>query len=248
MEAHTVSHARTRPKGDTIVNSVVSATLERESEFTRKKSTTCEAEATFNTIINQITHDATIPTFTGENATHLKHQFDTTVRNEVKKHLSVVNNEKWCENVKSLSVQGNFLAMAAAEKQDIVWKSSMFNLKQGTLKFLLNASIDTLPTAANLKRWKKSSSDLCKLCKQRQTTNHVLSACPVALDQKRYTWRHDSVISYIVNIVDPKFTVFSDIPGHNAPGGGSIPPELCVTVQKPDIVILNKEKKKIPFV
>jgi hypothetical protein len=38
------------------------------------------------------------------------------VRNEVKKHLSVVNNEKWCEHVKSLSVQGNFFAMAAAEK------------------------------------------------------------------------------------------------------------------------------------
>ena len=245
MEVHTVSHTRTRLKGDTIVNSVVSSTLEREGEYIRKKSTTCEAEATFNTIINQITHDSTIPTFTGENGTHLKHQFDTKVRNEAKKHLSVVNNEKWCEHVKSLSVQGNFLAMAAAEKQDIVWKSSMFNLKQGTLKFLLNASIDTLPTAANLKRWKKASSDLCKLCKRRQTTNHVLSACPVALDQKRYTWRHDSVISYIVNIVDPKFTVFSDIPGHNAPGGGSIPPELCVTVQKPDIVILNKEKKEI---
>ena len=45
--------------------------------------------------------------------------------------------------------------------------------------------------------------------------------------------------------MDEKFTVFSDLPGHTAPGGGSIPPELCVTVQKPDIVILNKHMKKI---
>ena len=245
MEAHTVSHTRTRLKGDVIVNSVIDATLTREAEYTRKKSTTSEAEATFYTVLQQITPDGTIPTFTGDNANQMKHQFNTKARTEVKKHMSVENNEKWCEHVKSLCVQGNFLAMAAAEKQDIVWKANMFNLKQGTLKFLLNASIDTLPTAANLKRWKKSSSDLCKLCKRRQTTNHVLSACPVALEQKRYTWRHDSVLSYIVNIVDPKFTVYSDIPGHTAPGGGSIPPELCVTVQKPDIVIIEKEKKEI---
>ena len=98
-------------------------------------------------------------------------------------------------------------------------------------------SMDTLPTA---ERQKKSSSGLCKPCKRRQTTNHVFSACPVALDQNRYTCRHDSVISYIVNIVFPKFTFFSDILGHILPGGGSIPPDLCVTDQKPDIIILNK--------
>ena len=121
----------------------------------------------------------------------------------------------------------------------------MFDLKQGTLKFLLNSSIDTLPTAANLKRWKKSCLDLCKLCKWRQTTEHILNACPVALDTGRYTWRHNCVINYIVNSVDQKFTVYSDLPGHTAPGGGSIPPELCVTVQKPDIVILNNNTKEI---
>ena len=37
------------------------------------------------------------------------------------------------------------------------------------MKFLLNAAIDTLPTAANFQRWKKSPSDKCKLCQGRQT-------------------------------------------------------------------------------
>ena len=142
-------------------------------------------------------------------------------------------------------MQGHYLALASAEKQDIVWKSFMYNLKQGTLKFLLNAAIDTLPTAANLVRWKKSASDLCKLCKKRQTTEHVLNGCKVALDTDRYTWRHNCVVSYIVNSVDPKYKVYSDLPGHTAPVGGSIPPELCVTAQKPDIVILDNHKKSI---
>ena len=49
--------------------------------------------------------------------------------------------------------------------EDVVWKSFMFDIRQGTLKFLLNASIDTLPTGANLVRWNKKTSDKCNLCK-----------------------------------------------------------------------------------
>ena len=79
------------------------------------------------------------------------------------------------------------------------------------------------------------------MCKRRQTTDHIL----IALDTGRYTWRHNCVINYIVNSVDEKFTVYSDLAGHTAPGGCSIPPELYVTVQKPDIVILNKHNKTI---
>ena len=63
------------------------------------------------------------------------------------------------EKVKALAVQGKTLELAAAESTDFTWKSFLFDLKKGTLKFLANAHIDTLPTAANLKRWKKSSSD-----------------------------------------------------------------------------------------
>ena len=50
------------------------------------------------------------------------------------------------------------------------------------------------------------------------------------------------VINYIMNSVDTKFTVYSDLPGHTAPGGGSIPPEVCVTAEKPDIVIIDEHR------
>ena len=45
--------------------------------------------------------------------------------------------------------------------------------------------------------------------------------------------------------MDTKFGVYSDLPGHTAAGGGSIPPELCVTTLKPDIVILDDQAKTI---
>ena len=52
------------------------------------------------------------------------------------------------------------------EKSYMIWKSYMFNLKKGTLKFLLNSCLDTLPTKSNLLQWGKSASDLCRLCLQ----------------------------------------------------------------------------------
>ena len=84
-ETHTVSHARTRLKGDSIVNSVINSTLERESQYTRKKSTTIEAEATFTAAIHSTTLDDSPPIFTGENAATQQYTFNTSVRTEVKK-------------------------------------------------------------------------------------------------------------------------------------------------------------------
>ena len=126
----------------------------------------------------------------------------------------------------------------------MTWKSFAFNLKKGVLKFILNATIDTLPTRANLLQWKKSSSDKCVLCNGRQTTVHVLSACPVALNQGRLTWRHDGIINYIAKSVDiSKFSIYADIPEYNTEAGGTIPPYLTVTADKPDIVIIDEKKK-----
>ena len=45
--------------------------------------------------------------------------------------------------------------------------------------------------------------------------------------------------------MDPSFKVYSDLPGWEATGGGTIPAELCMTNLKPDIVIIDSVKKKL---
>ena len=65
------------------------------------------------------------------------------------------------------------------------------------------------------------------------------------LDTKRYTWRHNNLLNCIVNNVDKKVKVYSDLDGWEAPGGGTIPPALSVTNLKPDIVILDEHTKNI---
>ena len=245
METHTISHARTRLEGDSNVNYVLNCTVTRESNYTRKKGTTAEAEVEYQRAVNMNTVQGEIPNFEYEEGDKDKRKFNLEIKNQIKSSLQVKNQEKWIEHVKTLTQQGNFLALAAAEYEDVIWKSYMFNLKQGTMKFLLNSAIDTLPTAANLFKWKKITSDKCKLCRCVQTTSHILNICKVSLDNGKFLWRHNNVINYVLNCVDTaKYTVYADLPGHTV-GGGTIPAEICITTQKPDIVIIDEKQKII---
>jgi hypothetical protein len=73
----------------------------------------------------------------------------------------------------------------------------MWNLPHGVLKFALNASIDTLPTFTNLKRWGKRACVNCHLCGNTVKKFHVLVHCNHTMDQGRMTWKHDSVLKHI---------------------------------------------------
>ena len=62
----------------------------------------------------------------------------------------------------------------------------------------------TLPTPSIRKLWYGTKVDAtCKVCKSGQqcSLSHVLARCPVALEQGRYKWRHDSILLQIFKIV-----------------------------------------------
>ena len=42
-----------------------------------------------------------------------------------------------------------------------------------------------------------------------------------------------------------RFKVYSDLVGHQAAGGGTVPPEICVTNLRPDVVVVEEESKRI---
>jgi hypothetical protein len=66
------------------------------------------------------------------------------------------------------------------------------------------------------------------------------------LDQGRLTWRHDSVLNRIAGCLKSalvgKSTVelYCDLDGLQAPGGGSIPADVMVQAQRPDLVIVDR--------
>ena len=144
-------------------------------------------------------------------------------------------------------MQGDYLALHMEEQSCITWKSFMWDIPQGVLKFAINAGINTLPSADNLKRWGKRVSDRCGFCGNIQTLAHILSNCASALDQGRFTWRHDSVLKTVVSFVNQRlrngFSLFSDLHGFQAPHGGVIPPNILVTSLRPDIFLINEDTR-----
>jgi hypothetical protein len=124
----------------------------------------------------------------------------------------------------------------------------MWNLPHGVLKFALNASIDTLPTFTNLKRWRKRASVNCHQCGNtvKQTLFHILVHCNHTMDQGRMTWRHDSVLKHIVGCLKSALEslhtveVYCNLEGLQVPGGGSIPASVMAQTQRPDLVIFDR--------
>ena len=143
-------------------------------------------------------------------------------------------------------MQGDYLALLMEEGSCVTWRSYVWDVPQGILKFAMNVGLNTLPTLDNLRRWGKRVNDRCPFCGNVQTLLHVLSNCSVSLDQGRYTWRHNSVLSSIIKairpLLDSSFVLFSDIPGFEAPHGGTIPPHILVTNLRPDLFIVSETK------
>ena len=75
---------------------------------------------------------------------------------------------------------------------------------------------------------------------------HVLSYCPVSLRQGRVTWRHDGIVRFIATSINQnKYKVYADIEGFRTNAGGTIPPEVLISTDKPDLVIIDEKNKKV---
>ena len=116
------------------------------------------------------------------------------------------------------------------------------------LKFAINTAQDTLPHYANLALWRKESgvSDKCKLCGVRQTLQHILNCCQVALKYRRYNERHDEVLRtittymYMKEEISDDFTVVADLDDHQS---YLFPPQLAVSDLRPDVVMFSQLQK-----
>ena len=74
------------------------------------------------------------------------------------------------------------------ENSPDLWIRAVQGILPEPLKFALNASLNTLPTNANLHTWGKKSSDICPLCQQScQFLSHVLNNCLAAMDLWHYS-------------------------------------------------------------
>ena len=245
-EAHCLNHTAMRLKGDPVVNAAMDNAIDRESQFVRKGSAVVRAEEVHITAMHLNCFGVEFPTFPDESRAKEKHKLTEKIKKTVKVTVREAAQEGNINHLNTLLAQGEYLKFCLQEQKDPVWKSYILNLKSGTAKFLINATIHTLSTQNNLKLWNKAASDKCHLCGNRDSTKHTLSACKVALDQGRYLWRHDNIVQYISDNVDrSKYTMHSDVGSNKTPNGGTVPAFLTVTGFRPDLTVLDVEKKII---
>ena len=132
-------------------------------------------------------------------------------RKALPRECTKITNERdkchWNCTLESLTVQEKFKNICQLESQNQVWNRIQLGLTAGQLSFLLQAGSDTLPTPLNLKRWRLRVDAKCGLCGDcSPTVLHILNGCPVALNQSRYTWRHDSVLRKIDQSIRPQLS------------------------------------------
>ena len=90
---------------------------------------------------------------------------------------------------------------------DLSWDKILWGYSDRLLKFLVNATANTLPSPDNLKRWNPSKSYCCGLCGAPNATQaHILAGCNwvrmvenKSKFEDRYTWRHNCVL---VNLIE----------------------------------------------
>ena len=134
-----------------------------------------------------------------------------------------------------LQLQGQWTKWCSYVKQDLSWKT-LLGLPQNLVSFCLGATYDTLPSPSNLHKWNISVEKSCFLCKKPVcTTSHILGACKIALNQGRYTYRHDAVLEILV----------SELKSFLSSPAESKPPSKFIKFVKQGTI--PKKTRKVPF-
>ena len=109
--------------------------------------------------------------------------------------------ERRIVNITQLSQQGSQLRWEVPQRQ--IKSDDLIRMSDESLKFLIKAVHNLLPTPANKNRW-YGTEEKCSLCGKDGTLNHILSSCSVAMGQGRYSWRHDKVLKELASGIETK--------------------------------------------
>ena len=94
---------------------------------------------------------------------------------------------------------------------DLSWENLIYGPGPRVISFLLNAQINSVRTPDMLKLWGFIDSAACHLCAAPLCSlHHILVNCNFALNQGRYTWRHDSVLVNLKRTLEEALSFFNN--------------------------------------
>ena len=247
LEGHTSNMLLMRLKGDKTVNSCINSKVDRESKWKKKSSTTIKSDH----IVAQVVGEELTPRGSYRNTCENIQKGKVAVKKAINKEIK----DKWNEKVRALTMQGDFARLLIEEQESVTWKSVVRQMPRNVMAFATKLTTNSLASPDNLCRWGKRKFGSCPICSSPSCTlAHITNFCPLALNQGRFTWRHDSVLHHILSVVKTLATegtqVLADLPGYQI-NGGTIPADILVSIGKgsrPDLVILDRNLKKIALI
>ena len=119
----------------------------------------------------------------------------------------------------------------------VLWSKVIAQLPKNIYNFCIRYVNNTLANNTNLHKWGKAPSPLCSACNKPQTLGHVVAGCSVHLNEKRYNYRHDSVLLNIVKSTKSSEVrrIYTDLEGYISP---SI---ISGEDKRPDIIIVERD-------
>lgn len=119
------------------------------------------------------------------------------------------------------------------------WSNVIDNLPRNIYSFAIRYLSNSLANNTNKVLWGIKNTAACLLCLENQTLGHVIGGCKIALNEKRYNWRHDSILINLANFLSKMNTlkIYCDVEGtdyHN-------PSIISGESKRPDMLIINND-------
>jgi hypothetical protein len=117
-----------------------------------------------------------------------------------------------------LNMQGNWLKWEhGVFPFDLSWKNLLLGPGARVISFVLNATHNSVMTPDLRNICGYAAAPICKLCSvagigSKATLHHIIAGCRTALEDHRYTWRHDSVILSLLQFIQPAIMQHNEKP------------------------------------
>ena len=124
-------------------------------------------------------------------------------------------------------------------KTNADWGKVLDSLPRNLYSFTTRYLSNSLANGTNAIKWGITNTSKCLFCNENQTLQHVVSSCKVSLNEKRWKWRHDSILLNIARFIAkiPGVTVYCDIDNAEF----QTPCVITGDEMRPDIVVIKED-------
>ena len=138
----------------------------------------------------------------------------TSISRRAKALVATEKDELMSSCLQNLPQQDKMMAQFEGSAAAL-WSKCVGRLPPESLSLILNATVESLPTNANLCKWGKRPLPSCALCHgEHQSLLHILNDCPTAMILRCYSARHDEVLqimsAFVGTHLPPSFSMSVD--------------------------------------